>query len=97
MVSSLSSLSDDLQSWSKDVFGNIIKAKSILLAQITGIQKSLSTNHHQGLIKLEAWLCKELDAMSAQEELNWYRKSRVKWIKNGDCNINFLHISSVVC
>lgn len=66
------------------MFGNIFKQKRLLLARLDGLQKILSSRSDRGLLKLEAKIRRELDMILDREELLWYQKSRVEWLKNGD-------------
>ncbi|XP_074303688.1 uncharacterized protein LOC141638174 [Silene latifolia] len=94
--SRLNSLSNKLQEWNSEIFGNIFKRKNRLLARIAGCQKKLSITRERGLIILEAQLRKELDEVLAQEELLWYQKSRVDFIKDGDRNTSYFYVSTLV-
>lgn len=96
LVPFLKTFSHELQSWNKEVFHNIFQKKRELFARIGGIQKKLAFNHDRGLIKLEGKLRRELDEVLYREELLWYQKSRADWIKNGDRNTSYFHLSTVV-
>lgn len=45
---------------------------------------------------MESKLRRELDEVLAKEELFWYQKSRIEWIKNGDRNTTFFHLSTIM-
>ena len=49
-----------LQLWNKECFGNIFRSKIRLRARLEGIQKQLSSNHSDHLLKLEIKLHQEL-------------------------------------
>lgn len=91
----LKSFSESLQAWNRDVFHNIFKMKRQLLARIAGIQRRLSECKDRGLIKLEAKFRRDLDITLEWEEMLWYQKSRVNWIKDGDRNTTFFHLSTI--
>lgn len=48
------------------------------------------------LLNLESELLKELDNVLNQEEEIWVLKSRVNWMIQGDRNIAFYHVSTLV-
>ncbi|XP_074267507.1 uncharacterized protein LOC141590888 [Silene latifolia] len=92
----LDKLSKDLQEWNKQTFGNIFRKKRELIARIGGCQRELSRARIGYLIKLEAKLRRELDDILEQEELLWYQKSRLEYIKDGDRNTSYFHVSTLV-
>lgn len=96
LLSALSKLDEELQTWNKETFGNIFHQKKTLLARIARIQKNLSTRVDRGLMKLEARLRRELDDVLEREEIFWYQKSRIDWLKNGDRNTSFFHMSTII-
>lgn len=61
------------------------------MARLEGIQRAIGNNHHNGLIKLDRKLRKELDDTLHQEELHWFQQSREDWIHSGDRNTSFYH------
>ncbi|KAM1032357.1 hypothetical protein ACFX2C_036031 [Malus domestica] len=89
-------LSSALQSWNHNVFGCIFQKKRRLLARICGIQKALCDRHVPYLFALENQLAKEYSTILEQEELFWLQKSRNTWLREGDKNTKFFHLSAVV-
>ncbi|KAL2899374.1 hypothetical protein RDABS01_024456 [Bienertia sinuspersici] len=96
LIPHLKDFSNKLQDWNKEVFHNIFRQKRVLLARINGIQKSLCERRNSSLMKLENVLRRELDEVLKQEELFWYQKSRVTWLKDGDRNTTFFQLSTIV-
>lgn len=96
LVPLLKNLSKELQEWNQVVFHNIFREKRQLMARIKGIQSSLVSHRNSSLIKMEAKLRRELDNVLLQEECLWFQKARVEWIKDGDRNTTFFHLSTVI-
>ncbi|XP_074277180.1 uncharacterized protein LOC141600825 [Silene latifolia] len=92
----LHQLSTKLQDWNNHTFGNIFRKKNELMARIGGCQRELSKSRVGYLIKLEARLRRELHEVLEQEELLWYQKSRLEYIKDGDRNTSYFHVSTLI-
>ncbi|XP_074293045.1 uncharacterized protein LOC141619941 [Silene latifolia] len=58
--------------------------------------RELSKQRITYLIKLEARLRRELDEVLDQEEALWHQKSRMEFIKDGDKNTSYFHVSTLV-
>lgn len=82
--------------WNITVFGHITHRKKHLVARLAGINKELERQWSHSLTLLEIEVKKELGDILVQEELLWNQKSRKAWIKDGDRNTRFFHISTVV-
>ncbi|XP_074300458.1 uncharacterized protein LOC141631726 [Silene latifolia] len=91
----LSTLARKLKDWNTQIFGNIFRKKKELMARIGGCQRELSLRRIPYLIKLEAKLRRELDEVMEQEELLWYQKSRLEFIRDGDRNTSYFHTEPV--
>ncbi|CAL9017992.1 unnamed protein product [Prunus brigantina] len=89
-------LSKALANWNKDVFGCLFRNKKKLLARIGSIRKALCRRHSPFLVDLEKELACDYQALLDQEELFWLQKSRNTWLKKGDRNIKFFHLSTII-
>ena len=66
------------------------------MARLNGIQKAIASHPSHSLVEMEKVLLKELDVLLNQEEELWVQKSRINRLIEGDCNIAFHHMSTVV-
>lgn len=78
-----------------NVFGNVFKKKRRLLARLEGIQKCQETCFSHNLDILERDLKAQYLEILKQEEMLWFHKSRTKWIRDGDRNTRFFHITTL--
>ncbi|CAL1404640.1 unnamed protein product [Linum trigynum] len=92
---SLLDLQVALQTWNKDVFGNIFKRKRSLSKML--VKWELINDHKPNprTIQEETRVREELEQTLWQEELLWMQKSRDNWINNGDSNTPFFHTSTL--
>lgn len=92
----LSFFQDQAPLWSDNTLGALKKQKALLLRRLEGIDRSRRTIGASGFYRVEKRLWAEYLKVVAQEELNWFQKSRCKWLKWGDKNSAFFHASTVV-
>ncbi|KAL4204666.1 hypothetical protein AMTRI_Chr01g133150 [Amborella trichopoda] len=85
-------LKTSLKTWSKTLPGNYAKTKSLLLDSIQSLDhleeiKALDTSE----LNLRAPTKLDYLATLKKEEINWYQRSRIKWLKIEDFNTAFFH------
>ncbi|WCJ44200.1 RNA-directed DNA polymerase (reverse transcriptase)-related family protein [Euphorbia peplus] len=89
-------VADQLQTWNKNIFGNIITRKKKLLNRLSGIQHALELHSTPSTLKIEQSILNELESTLKQEEDLWHQKSRKKWVQEGDRNTAYFHQSTIV-
>ena len=95
-VQKTANLVSPLTQWNKTVFGCIFQRKRSILARLAGIQKQLCIAPNLFLNQLDLELSSEYNHLLDQEELFWKQKSRNNWLKEGDRNTYFFHLSTII-
>lgn len=83
-------------SWNIRTFKSLIQKKNKLLGRILGIQRVCQEGKGDfGLEKRENKLKQKLSLFLHQEEIMWFRRSKIKWLFDGDRNTKFYHTVAI--
>ena len=81
----LKRIKERIEKWNQDEYGNIFVDKKILETRLEEIQNTgMNSSYTSDLQEEEARLCTKIQERERQEEILWHRKSRVRWIKEGE-------------
>ncbi|XP_016469275.1 uncharacterized protein LOC107791689 [Nicotiana tabacum] len=95
LLPAITNFQTEVHDWNKNTFGNIFEKKCILLARLSGLQKSPHYPTSNFLHHLEADLICEFNNLLKLEEYFWTLKSRIQWLNNGDANTRFFHLTTL--
>lgn len=93
LVVSLKNTKLTLKLWNKNVFGSLQKNISHTKAEIELLQNGLQSNHNLQKVKTLQLL---LDTLLKKEELMWREKSKEHWLEEGDTNLRYFHLSTII-
>lgn len=84
---------EDLKVWNRNQCGYAKTRIKETEVRIKKVQDRAPTKEN---LTLEAALCLEFDKCLEREDLKWKQKFRKLWIKEGDQNTRFFHLSTLV-
>ena len=92
LIRKLQLIKAKLKVWNRDVFGDLKEEKNNILSNISRIDSAEQEgNLTHDLYLLRALRKRELEILLLKEEIHLRQKSRVKWIREGDCSSKFFH------
>ncbi|KAF7842396.1 reverse transcriptase [Senna tora] len=92
LLKSLDACRKALIEWSKVEFPNNRKKIERLLKELTECDTGILSNVQRGR---SMQILAEIEDFWHKEEVYWWQRSRVAWLKNGDRNSSFFHTSTI--
>lgn len=94
--SKLQKLKGKIRLWNKTHFGNVTETTVVLEESLHQVEEQLMEQQFETLLDQERILIHDLSKAYLNEEMLWRQKSRIRWLKGGDKNTKFFHMSTML-
>ncbi|CAN1146010.1 LINE-1 retrotransposable element ORF2 protein [Linum perenne] len=91
----LMQLAKRLKKWNKESFGSIFRRKATLSKTLAELELQMADNPSEAVMTQEARTRVELEQTLWEEAMLWKQKSCRDWIRDGDKNTHFFHLSTL--
>jgi len=85
-------LKAQIKKWNQETFGNVFKEQQNMNKEMEELQQQIITKGHTiWTLEQEKRINTQLEERRKQEEIHWRKKSRIRWLKEGERNTKFFH------